>query len=78
MVEPARALRHYQEALALWRRSRPSRSLLFPCYDGLATLCLDLGDGEPRAERYMALAMDICTIRAGLDPDALIVLPFLA
>ncbi len=73
--EPARALRHYQEALALAEKSAEPQ-LLFPCYDGLATLCLDLGDGE-RAERYMALAMDICD-RAGLDPDALIVLPFLA
>lgn len=73
--EPARALRHYQEALALAEKSAEPQ-LLFPCYDGLATLCLDLGDGV-RAERYMALAMDICD-RAGLDPDALIVLPFLA
>jgi adenylate cyclase len=73
--EPARALRYYQEALALAEKSREPQ-LLFPCYDGLATLYLDLDDGE-LAERYMGLARDTCD-RAGLDPDALIVLPFLA
>jgi len=73
--EPSRALRYYQEALALAEKSTEPQ-LLFPCYDGLATLYLDLDDGE-LAERYMALARDTCD-RAGLDPDALIVLPFLA
>ena len=73
--EPARALRHYQEALALAEKSAEPQ-LLFPCYDGLATLYLDLDDGE-RAGHYMALARDTCD-RAGLEPDALIVLPFLA
>ena len=34
-----------------------------------------LDDGV-QAERYMALAQDTCE-RAGLDPDALVVLPFL-
>lgn len=73
--EPARALRHYREALELAERSAEPQ-LLFPCYDGLASLYLDLDDGA-QAERYMALARDTCE-RAGLDPDALIVLPFLA
>jgi len=49
--------------------------LLFPCYDGLATLHLDLGD-QAEAERYLTLAQDLCA-RAGLDPDALVLLPFL-
>jgi adenylate cyclase len=73
--EPARALHHYREALALAEKSGEPQ-LLFPCYDGLASLYLDLDDGG-LAERYMALARDTCD-RAGLDPDALIVLPYLA
>ncbi|MDM0042271.1 adenylate/guanylate cyclase domain-containing protein [Variovorax sp. J22G21] len=72
--ESARALRHYQEALALAETSAEPQ-LLFPCYEGLATLYLDVDDGV-QAERYMALAQDTCE-RAGLDPDALVVLPFL-
>ncbi|MBO9649114.1 MAG: tetratricopeptide repeat protein [Variovorax sp.] len=73
--DPLRALRYYKEALVLAEKSGEPQ-LLFPCYDGLATLHLDLGKSE-EAERYMALASDICE-RAGLDPDALVVLPFLA
>ncbi|MBT2323988.1 tetratricopeptide repeat protein [Variovorax paradoxus] len=73
--EPVRALGHYQEALALAEKSAEPQ-LLFPCYDGLATLYLDVDDSA-QAERYMGLARDTCE-RAGLDPDALIVLPFLA
>jgi adenylate cyclase len=73
--EPARALHHYQEAPALAEKTGEPQ-LLFPCYDGLATLYLEFDDGA-QAERYMALARDTCE-RAGLDPDALIVLPFLA
>ena len=49
--------------------------LLFPCYDGLATLCLDR-DNMEGAERYFALARELCD-RHGVDPSALIVLPFL-
>jgi adenylate cyclase len=73
--DPARALLHYQEALALAEKSGEPQ-LLFPCYDGLATLHLD-GDDAESAARYMALARTTCE-RAGLDPDALIVLPYLA
>jgi adenylate cyclase len=73
--DPQRALRYYGEALALAEKSGEPQ-LLFPCYDGLATLHLDLDKGE-EAERYMELASDLCE-RAGLDPDALVVLPFLA
>ncbi|KGF78173.1 hypothetical protein IA69_31950, partial [Massilia sp. JS1662] len=72
--EAARALRHYEEALALAEKSDEPQ-LLFPCYEGLATLYLDVDDAV-QAERYMALAQDTCQ-RAGLDPDALVVLPFL-
>jgi adenylate cyclase len=48
---------------------------LFPCYDGLATVHLDMGD-ETEAERYMSKAQEVCE-RAGLDPDSLVLQPFL-
>lgn len=64
----------YQEALDLSDETQEAQ-LLFPCYDGLATLCLDAGDLDA-AERYFALARDICA-QHGLDPEALMVLPFL-
>ena len=42
--------------------------MLFPCYDGLATLSLDLDDlGE--AERYFSLAQDVCP-STGSIPNA--------
>ena len=47
----------------------------FPCYDGLATLYLDAGN-QPQAETYLAKAQEVCE-RAGVEPDALMVLPFL-
>jgi adenylate cyclase len=68
------ALASYQEALALAERVGEPQ-LLFPCYDGLATLHLDAGDGV-QAELYLAKAQEVCE-RAGLEPDALLVLPFL-
>lgn len=64
----------YHEALELAGQTQEAQ-LLFPCYDGLATLCLDAGDLEA-AERYFAAARDICA-QHGLDPEALMVLPFL-
>ena len=64
----------YEEALALAERAGEPQ-LLFPCYDGLATLYLDTGN-QPLAERYLALAQELCE-RAGLEPDALMMLPFL-
>jgi adenylate cyclase len=69
-----RALEYYREALAL-AEDAGEPQLLFPCYDGLATLHLDLGQ-HAEAERYLALAQEVCA-RAGLDPDALVLLPFL-
>ena len=69
----ARAFASYQEALQLAEQIDEPQ-LLFPCYDGLATLYLDAGDraggGLP------AKAQAVCE-RAGLEPDALMVLPFL-
>jgi adenylate cyclase len=71
---PNLALRYYHEALEVARETGEPQ-LLFPCYDGLATLCLDRDDTE-EAERYFGLAQELCD-RHGLDPTALIVLPFL-
>jgi predicted ATPase/class 3 adenylate cyclase len=71
---PELAARCYNEALELALETGEPQQL-FPCYDGLATLNLDRGD-VPEAERYFALAHDVCA-RHGLDPEALIVLPFL-
>jgi adenylate cyclase len=72
--EPELARRHYQEALEL-AEVVGEPQLLFPCYDGLATLYLDEGD-HARAEGYLQQAQELCE-RAGLEPDALMVLPFL-
>jgi len=70
----AQALASYQEALGLAEEIGEPQ-LLFPCYDGLATLYLDAGD-QARAEVYLAKSQEICE-RAGIEPDALMVLPFL-
>lgn len=72
--QPELAARYYQEAIEVASEAGEPQQL-FPCYDGLATLSLDRGD-MPEAERYFALAHDVCT-RHGLDPQGLIVLPFL-
>jgi adenylate cyclase len=69
---PARAA--YEEALKLAERIGEPQ-LLFPCYDGLATLSLDEGD-TGTAELWLAKAQEVCE-RAGVEPDALLVLPFL-
>jgi adenylate cyclase len=72
--DPTRAMGYYQEAMVL-AESVGEPQLLFPCYDGLATLFLDTGD-EAQAERYMRKAQEVCQ-RAGVEADALTVLPFL-
>ena len=72
--DPDRAIAHYREALTLAEEANEPQ-LLFPCYDGLATSLLDLGD-EEQAEQFMQKAQAVCE-RAGLEPDALVVLPFL-
>jgi adenylate cyclase len=64
----------YREALALAEKAGEPQ-LLFPCYDGLATICLDRGDRN-RAEEFMEKGREVCA-RAGIDPDTLLVLPFL-
>ena len=72
--QPRRATRFYEEALEMALETGEPQ-LLFPCYDGLATVNLDL-DNLVEAERYFSLAQDICA-QHGLDPQALVVLPFL-
>jgi adenylate cyclase len=72
--EQSLAFACYEEALGLAERAGEPQ-LLFPCYDGLATLHLDAGSLES-AELYLAKSQDVCK-RAGLEPEALMVLPFL-
>ena len=72
--EHAEAFASYQEALGLAEQVGEPQ-LLFPCYDGLATLHLDAGN-QALAETYLAKAQKVCE-QAGLEPDALMVLPFL-
>ena len=64
----------YREALALAEKTGEPQ-LLLPCYDGLATICLDRGDSV-RAEQYLEKARELC-VRTGLDPDTILLLPFL-
>ena len=72
--EHRQAFAMYEEALGL-AEAVGEPQLLFPCYDGLATLYLDAGN-QAMAELYLTKAQETCT-RAGVEPDALMVLPFL-
>jgi adenylate cyclase len=72
--ERSQAFAMYEEALGLAEQVGEPQ-LLFPCYDGLATLYLDAGN-QAMAETYLAKAQEVCE-RAGVEPDALMVLPFL-
>ncbi len=64
----------FREALALAERIGEPQ-LILPCYDGLATIHLDRGD-RGRAEEFMEKARQLCE-RTGLDPDGVLLLPFL-
>jgi adenylate cyclase len=72
--EHRQAFAMYEEALALAEQVGEPQ-LLFPCYDGLATIYLDAGN-QVMAETYLTKAQAVCA-RAGVEPDALMVLPFL-
>ena len=72
--ESRQAFAMYEEALAL-AEAVGEPQLLFPCYDGLATLYLDAGD-QVKAEAYLTKAQEVCA-QAGVEPEALMVLPFL-
>ena len=64
----------YLEALGLAEKIGEPQ-LILPCYDGLATIHLDRGD-RVRAAQFMEKGRDLCE-RTGLDPDTLLLLPFL-
>ena len=65
---------YYREALSVAEEiSEPQ--LLFPCYEGLATIALDQGD-MGQAEEHMKNGQRICE-EIGLEPEALLLLPFL-
>ncbi|PDS77168.1 adenylate/guanylate cyclase domain-containing protein [Rhizobium sp. L43] len=72
--QPKLARKYYEEALEV-AKEIDEPQLLFPCYDGLATLSLEHDDMD-EAERYFTLAQDVC-MRHNLDPGTLVVLPFL-
>jgi adenylate cyclase len=72
--ELGQALRYYEEARGL-AEEMGEPQLLFPCYEGLATVYLDQGD-DARAEEYFGRADAVCA-KAGVDRDSLVVLPFL-
>ena len=72
--ELTKAEETYREALALAERIGEPQ-LILPCYDGLATIHLDRGD-RARAEELMERARQLCE-RTGIDPDTLLLLPFL-
>jgi adenylate cyclase len=69
------AFASFEEALRLAEQAGEPQ-LLFPCYDGLATLHLDAGN-QALAEEYLAKSQELCE-RAGLEPEGLMVLPFLS
>ncbi len=69
------SLRAYQEALALAEESGEPQ-MLFPCYNGLGALYLEIGE-EERATHYLDKAQQVVS-DAGYSADSLFVLPFLA
>jgi adenylate cyclase len=73
--ELADAERHYTEALTLAEKTGEAQ-LILPCYDGLATIHLDRGDRET-ATAYMERARELSE-KTGVDPDSLLLLPFLS
>jgi adenylate cyclase len=72
--DPEAALVCFQEALRLAQEMREPQ-LLFPCYEGLATVYLEAGD-IARTEEFMAKGQQVCE-EAGLDVESLVMMPFL-
>ena len=70
----ARSGERYREALAL-AEALGEPQLLFPCYDGLATLAIEEED-EEEAERWLARSRAVQEA-AGWSSDSFLVLPFL-
>lgn len=71
---PDVALRWYLEALPL-AEEMGDPQLLFPCYDGLATLYLE-SDDVAQGEVFLAKALEVRG-ESGYEPDTLVLLPFL-
>jgi adenylate cyclase len=69
-----RSAEHYREALAL-AEALGEPQLLFPCYDGLATLAIEEGD-EDEAELWLSRSRAIQET-AGWSSDSFLALPFL-
>jgi adenylate cyclase len=69
-----RSAEHYREALAL-AEALGEPQLLFPCYDGLATLAIEEGD-ETEAERWLSRSRAVQEA-AGWSSDSFLALPFL-
>src|SRR5262249_18618696 len=70
----ARSGAHYREALAL-AEALGEPQLLFPCYDGLATLAIEEGD-EAEAERWLSRSRAVQQA-AGWSSASFLALPFL-
>ena len=72
--EYARSAEYYREALAV-AEAVGEPQLLFPCYDGLATLAIEQGN-EAEAEEWLAKCRQAQEV-AGWSSDTFLVLPFL-
>ncbi len=72
--EHERSAACYREALEV-AKDVGEPQLLFPCYDGLATLAIERGDDED-AERWLAQSRQVQTA-TGWSSDTFFVLPFL-
>jgi hypothetical protein len=70
----AQSERYYREALAV-AEAVGEPQLLFPCYEGLATLAIENGD-EAEAEAWLARSQAVQET-TGWSSDVLFVLPFL-
>ncbi|HSP73292.1 MAG TPA: AAA family ATPase, partial [Gaiellaceae bacterium] len=69
-----RSAQYYREALEV-AVTVGEPQLLFPCYDGLATLAIEAGDVE-EAEQWLAKSRDVQRA-TGWTSDTFLVLPFL-
>ena len=72
--ENEQSARYYREALEV-ASTVGEPQLLFPCYDGLATLAIDAGD-EAEAERWLTKSREVQET-TGWTSDTFLVLPFL-
>jgi adenylate cyclase len=69
-----RSAEYYRQALEVAEEVGEPQ-LLFPCYDGLATLAIERGD-EDEAERWLARSREVQDA-TGWSSDTFFVLPFL-